>query len=85
MANISQSKVKFMLFYFAFEDVDIENPQYIDEYKKVSLYPGAPEEKIHILTIKDSDEEIEYDICVTKTGNYVRKKMENEILIVYEI
>ena len=85
MANISQSKVKFMLSYFAFEDVEIENPQYIDVYQKASLYPGAPEEKIHILTIKDSDEEIEYDICVTKTGNYVRKKMENEILIVYEI
>ena len=34
---------------------------------------------------QDLDEEIDYDICVTKKGMYIRKKMENEILIVYEI
>ena len=85
MANMSESKVKFLLTCFAFEDVEIENPQYVDEYKKACLYAGAPEEKMHILTIKDLDEEIDYDICVTKKGMYIRKKMENEILIVYEI
>lgn len=84
MENISQNKLTFMLSTFDFEDVEIENPIYEDEYIKTTLHKGAPEEKMHILKIKDEDVVIEYDICVTKKGMYIRKKMADEVIIVYE-
>lgn len=85
MQNVAGEKVKFLPTYFAFDDVEIEEPQYVDEFNKISLYEGAPREKLHRLSISGDNGVIDLDLIVTKKSIYLRKKLENAVIIVYEI
>lgn len=85
IGNLAQDKIYFLMTEFSFDETTVVNPVYTHTYGKMAIYNGAVLEKCHNIIIADEDGVIEYDLCFTAKGSYIRKKMDDMLTVVYEI